>query len=138
MVQINIFFFFIKYIFFRFRTFCIFFSFLKKTPILVADWGLNPPPVYGPVRKYRFFYAFLKGYTVRVSNECGVSDDNLKQAKGFTAICLFVNKGARRLKKVPSYGKGRWGSTLFHNFESLFCVIKALPPPPELNVGRFF
>ena len=39
-------------IFFRFRTFCIFLSFLKKSPFLVADCGLTPPPVYGQVRNF--------------------------------------------------------------------------------------
>ena len=30
--------------------------------------------------------------TVLVSEESGVTDDNLRRAKGFTAICIFVNK----------------------------------------------
>lgn len=33
-----------------------------------------------------------KGYVVKVSEESGVSDDNLRGAKGFKAICIFVNK----------------------------------------------
>jgi len=33
-----------------------------------------------------------KGYTVEVSEEGGVTDGNLRKAKGFTAICIFVNK----------------------------------------------
>ena len=37
--------------------------------------------------------AFLDaGLKVKVSTESGVSDDNLRGAKGFTAICIFVNK----------------------------------------------
>jgi len=37
--------------------------------------------------------AFEKaGYKVKVSTESGVTDDNLRAAKGFTAICIFVNK----------------------------------------------
>jgi len=32
------------------------------------------------------------GFKVKVSEESGVSDENLRGAKGFTAICLFVNK----------------------------------------------
>jgi len=32
------------------------------------------------------------GYKVKVSKESGVSDENLKGAAGFTAICIFVNK----------------------------------------------
>jgi len=32
------------------------------------------------------------GYTVKVSTESGVSDENLRGAKDFTAICIFVNK----------------------------------------------
>jgi len=32
------------------------------------------------------------GYIVKVSTESGVTDDNLRAAKGFTAICIFVNK----------------------------------------------
>jgi len=33
-----------------------------------------------------------KGYSVCVSEESGVTDENLRKAKGFTAICIFVNK----------------------------------------------
>jgi len=29
---------------------------------------------------------------VKVSEESGVSDENLRGGKGFTAICIFVNK----------------------------------------------
>jgi len=37
--------------------------------------------------------AFLDaGLKVKVSTESGVSDDNLRGARGFTAICIFVNK----------------------------------------------
>merc|ERR1711872_1070799 len=37
--------------------------------------------------------AFEKeGYKVKVSVESGVTDENLRGAKGFTAICIFVNK----------------------------------------------
>merc|ERR1712080_13573 len=32
------------------------------------------------------------GFTVKVSTESGVTDENLRGAKGFTAICIFVNK----------------------------------------------
>jgi len=32
------------------------------------------------------------GFKVKVSLESGVTDDNLRGAKGFTAICIFVNK----------------------------------------------
>jgi len=32
------------------------------------------------------------GYKVKVSEESGVTDENLKGAAGFTAICIFVNK----------------------------------------------
>ena len=32
------------------------------------------------------------GLVVKVSTESGVSDENLRGAAGFTAICLFVNK----------------------------------------------
>jgi len=32
------------------------------------------------------------GYNVVVSQESGVTDENLRGAKGFTAICIFVNK----------------------------------------------
>ena len=32
------------------------------------------------------------GLSVKVSVESGVSDDNLRGARGFTAICIFVNK----------------------------------------------
>merc|ERR1711970_206271 len=32
------------------------------------------------------------GFAVKVSVESGVTDDNLRGAKGFTAICIFVNK----------------------------------------------
>jgi len=32
------------------------------------------------------------GYNVVVSQESGVTDENLRSAKGFTAICIFVNK----------------------------------------------
>jgi len=32
------------------------------------------------------------GFKVKVSTESGVSDENLKGGKGFTAICIFVNK----------------------------------------------
>merc|ERR1719283_513366 len=32
------------------------------------------------------------GYRVMVSTESGVTDDNLRRGKGFTAICIFVNK----------------------------------------------
>ena len=34
----------------------------------------------------------VAGLDVKVSSESGVSDENLRGAKGFTAICLFVNK----------------------------------------------
>ena len=30
------------------------FLFSKQKPILVSDWGLTPPPVYGPVRNFFF------------------------------------------------------------------------------------
>jgi len=33
-----------------------------------------------------------KGYSVKVSEESGVTDDNLRKGKGYTAICIFVNK----------------------------------------------
>ena len=33
-----------------------------------------------------------KGFVVKVSEESGVTDENLRQAFGYTAICLFVNK----------------------------------------------
>jgi len=32
------------------------------------------------------------GYKVKISEESGVTDENLKCAKGYTAICMFVNK----------------------------------------------
>jgi len=32
------------------------------------------------------------GYTVKVSTESGVTDENLRGGKGFTAVCIFVNK----------------------------------------------
>merc|ERR1711915_1061587 len=32
------------------------------------------------------------GFIVKVSLESGVTDENLRGAKGFTAICIFVNK----------------------------------------------
>ena len=32
------------------------------------------------------------GLVVKVSTESGVSDENLRGAAGFTAICIFVNK----------------------------------------------
>ena len=32
------------------------------------------------------------GLVVKVSTESGVSDENLRGAEGFTAICIFVNK----------------------------------------------
>jgi len=32
------------------------------------------------------------GYKVKVSEESGVTDENLRGGKGYTAICLFVNK----------------------------------------------
>jgi len=32
------------------------------------------------------------GFSVKVSEESGISDENLRGAKGFTAICIFVNK----------------------------------------------
>jgi len=32
------------------------------------------------------------GYSVTVSTDSGVTDDNLRGAKGFTAVCIFVNK----------------------------------------------
>ena len=33
-----------------------------------------------------------EGLVVKVSTESGVSNDNLRGAAGFTAICIFVNK----------------------------------------------
>ena len=33
-----------------------------------------------------------KGYVVKVSEAAGVTDENLRGAKDFTAICIFVNK----------------------------------------------
>ena len=45
-------------IFFRFRTFCIFLSFLKKSPFLVADCGLTPPPPPFTDRYVTLFHAF--------------------------------------------------------------------------------
>jgi len=32
------------------------------------------------------------GFSVKVSTESGVTDENLRGAKGYTAICIFVNK----------------------------------------------
>jgi len=32
------------------------------------------------------------GFTVKVSTESGVTDENLRGGKGYTAICIFVNK----------------------------------------------
>ena len=50
-----------NYILVRFRTFCIF-SLLQnlKAPILVAVWGLTPPPPR--LRTGPFFYAFPKDF----------------------------------------------------------------------------
>ncbi|XP_023344956.1 uncharacterized protein LOC111714140 isoform X2 [Eurytemora carolleeae] len=36
--------------------------------------------------------AQARGFKVKVSEESGVSDENLRGGKGFTAICIFVNK----------------------------------------------
>ena len=45
--------------FFRFRTFCLFSLFQKKTPILVTAKGFSLlSSVYGLVRDLNFFYAF--------------------------------------------------------------------------------
>ena len=39
-----------------------FFLFSKQTPILVSDWGLTPPPVYGPVRNFFLRLPYLWAY----------------------------------------------------------------------------
>jgi len=33
-----------------------------------------------------------RGYSVKVSEDAGVTDENLRSAAGYTAICIFVNK----------------------------------------------
>ena len=81
-----------KYIFLRFRIFCIFFSFKKQKHRFSCGQGVDPPPVYGHVHNYQWYGQFYLPLPP-------VLDLNVQRLNsGFTTFiqqfaCLFVQAG---------------------------------------------
>ena len=72
---------------------------------------------------------------VKVSSESGVSDENLRAARGFTAICIFVNKkiSPEQVEIIKNNGTKLilHCSAGFDNSPTQELRVATTPPPPS-------